>query len=196
MKSNKIFPYFIALLLVNGCGEGSHDVTLNGYCTGYPEYTTSSYRLPYVVGAEHKVSQGNCTPYSHSTTHRYSYDLDMEIGTKILAMREGTVIEVKEDGHDSSPNHAEGNYFHIQHSDGTVARYGHPTHNGVLAQVGDAVTQGQWVASSGSAGTKNAHLHVEVFSDSSLKNSIPITFSNTSPNPGGLQNGSTYRAEQ
>ena len=56
------------------------------------------------------------------------------------------------------------NYVIIYHSDGTFAEYTHLKRNGVLANVGDKVTQGQVIASSGNTGfSSGPHLHLMVY---------------------------------
>ena len=99
-------------------------------CTGYPDWQTSAYVLPYAVGATFRVSQANCSPPGdgHRGTERYAYDFDMPIGTPFVAIRAGVVVHV-ETSHVDGQVAATGldNYVVIRHGDGTHALYGHLT---------------------------------------------------------------------
>ena len=70
----------------------------NQVCEGYPDWQSSPYVLPYAVGEEFLVIQGNCAPpgNGHRGVNRYSYDFDMPIGTPFVAAREGTVVQVEQ----------------------------------------------------------------------------------------------------
>lgn len=185
----------VSLGVILGCGKGANEVMVAGYCGGYPEPSTSPYKLPYAAGQTFKVIQGNCTQFSHFGDDRYSYDIEMPMNTQIIAMQAGTVIEVKENGTNYTSSYSDENNVTIQHADGTVGRYVHMTTDGVQVNVGDAVTQGQNIALSGSSGTPEPHLHITLFTNSRMSNSIPLTFRNTSAHPGGLQEGANYTAQ-
>jgi len=165
-------------------------------CSGYPDWQSSPYVLPYPVGVSYPVMTGNCTP-GHQGPNRYGYDFSMPIGSPIVAMRGGTVIYVKESNFDSDHVNGTSNHLVVDHGDGTYSTYFHMTHDGIVVEVGDVVRQGQLVAYSGASGTGPEHTHVhikdcvefEVFCES-----IPFTFSNTRPNPNGLQLGESYEA--
>jgi murein DD-endopeptidase MepM/ murein hydrolase activator NlpD len=94
------------------------------------------------------------------------------------------------------------NYLVIRHADGTVALYGHFTHEGVAVKAGDSIAQGQLVGLSGNTGnTGNVpHLHFSVqicdpvTGGSAACHSAPNTFRNTDPNPEGLAAGRSYTA--
>src|SRR6478609_8330070 len=105
-----------------GGGSGTSSSTVSAVeetCTGYGDWQTSSYVLPYASGVSFKVIQGNCAPAGngHTGVNRYAYDFDMTIGTPFLAMRGGTVAEVEQ-------SHFDGqvaltgldNYIVIKHS--------------------------------------------------------------------------------
>jgi murein DD-endopeptidase MepM/ murein hydrolase activator NlpD len=191
----------IAALGIASCGGGDGRET----CEGFTDFGTSPYVLPYEVGSSHLVVQGNCSPpgNGHRGPDRYGYDFSMAIGTRVLAAREGTAIEV-ESSHFDGQVAATGldNYLVVRHADGTVALYGHFTHEGVAVKVGDAVAQGQPVGFSGNTGnTANVpHLHFSVqicdpvTGGSAACHSAPNTFRNTDPNPAGLEVGRSYTA--
>lgn len=191
---NFIISIFCFTLL--SCGNGINEMSLSGVCDGYSDYTTSAYKVPFAVGATHEIAQGNCGPQSHAGSDKYAYDFVMPIGTAILAVRAGTVTEIEESKTDGNGCASGDNHIYITHSDGTMARYVHLTQNGALVNVGDAVTQGQTIATSGNTGcSSGAHLHFQVDSDDSSRISIPVTFSNVGANVRGLITGKTYTAQ-
>jgi len=174
-------------------------------CTGYPAWETSAYVLPFAPGTAYRVIQGNCSPpgNGHRGSNRYGYDFGMTIGTDFNAARAGTVVAVEEshlDGEIAATG--KDNYIAILHADGTVGLYGHLTQGGAIVGLGDQVTRGQLIGRSGNTGNTNniPHLHFSLQScdpvslGSAACPTIPSTFRNTDPNPGGLQNGVTYPA--
>ncbi len=180
---------------VLGCGNGVPDLTLTGVCDGYPDWTTSPYVVPWEAGTSHKIGQGNCGPASHYGRDKYAYDVEMPIGTNIVAIRGGTVDKVVEDKSDGNGCSAGENHIYITHSDGTTSQYFHLTLNGSLVAEGDVVTQGQVIGLSGNTGCSGGpHLHFQVVTDPDGGISIPITFSNVGANARGLQTGKSYTA--
>jgi murein DD-endopeptidase MepM/ murein hydrolase activator NlpD len=123
------------------------------------------YGLPFEPGTSHRVIQGYFGPFSHQ--ERAALDFKMARGTNILAIREGVVVRVKEDGDRGGWNRKYrpyGNNIVIQHPDGTRAGYWHLQHNGALVSVGDTVKKGQVIALSGKTGyTATPHLHLLVW---------------------------------
>ncbi|HEX2628916.1 MAG TPA: M23 family metallopeptidase, partial [Chitinophagaceae bacterium] len=95
--------------------------------------TSYVYGLPYETGTSHRIIQGYFGPFSHQ--ERAALDFKMDRGTKILAIREGVVVRVKEDGDRGGWNkkyRPYGNNIVIQHPDGTRAGYWHLQFNGAL----------------------------------------------------------------
>ena len=174
-------------------------------CEGFPNWATSPYVLPYPKGAAYFVDQANCPPVGngHRGVARYGYDFLMPIGSTITAARGGTVTNVEESHFDGeiAPT-GEDNFLVILHGDGTSALYGHFTHDGVLVSVGQVVNAGDVVGFSGNAGNtaNKPHLHTSESRCNPVTNgtaacpTTPITFSNTDPNPQGLQAGRSYTA--
>lgn len=81
-------------------------------------------------------------------------DIANAIGTPILAVEDGTVI-------DSGPASGFGNWIRIKHEDGTITVYGHMSTLDV--KVGETVKAGQKIAGMGSEGfSTGSHLHFEV----------------------------------
>lgn len=81
-------------------------------------------------------------------------DIANAVGTPILAIMDGTVI-------DSGPASGYGNWIRIQHEDGSISVYGHM--ETLAVSVGQTVTAGQNIAGMGSRGfSTGSHLHFEI----------------------------------
>ena len=82
-------------------------------------------------------------------------DIAAPIGTPIIAAAPGVVVKA---GWNSG---GYGNLVDIQHTDGTVTRYGH--NKRVLVRAGQIVQQGQQISEMGNTGfSTGPHLHFEV----------------------------------
>ena len=80
--------------------------------------TSVVYSLPFESKRSHLIVQGYFGILSHK--ERAALDFKMKRGTNILAVRDGIVIRVKEDGSKGGWNkkyRSEGNNIVIQHSD-------------------------------------------------------------------------------
>lgn len=156
-------PYFVYILFFTGPVDLSK----------YPPRDNSPYKLPWQAGVTRVLSQGNRSFTSHQGLHFYAWDFVMPIGTKILAAREGVVLEIEQS---FSTVGLKGNYLLIRHADGQISGYFHIQQNGALVKVGDQVKQGQEIALSGMTGqTTLPHLHFLVF-NSEQTASIPVSF--------------------
>lgn len=165
--------------------------------TTYPSWATSPYVLPYRVGEQYRVNLSHCSGSYHSEGRpdAFAIDFAMPIGTMITASRAGTVVHVEERGEDG---HHPNNLVVIDHGDGTFAEYMHLTQDGALVDVGDAVVQGTEIGLSGNTGLAGyPHLHLVMVEGSYAYpyTSMPVTFSNTTPNPRSLESGVSYTAE-
>jgi hypothetical protein len=127
--------------------------------------TSYVYALPYESNESHLLIQGYFSRFSHK--ERAALDFKMKKGTKILAVRGGIVVRVKEDGDKGGWNkkyRPYGNLIVIQHADGSRAGYWHLQLNGALVNVGDTVHRGQVIGLSGKTGyTALPHLHFLVW---------------------------------
>ena len=112
--------------------------------------------------------QGYFGIFSHK--ERAALDFKMKRGTHILAVRDGIVIRVKEDGSRggwSRKWRSHGNNIVIQHSDNSRSGYWHLQKDGALVKVGDTVRQGQLIGLSGKTGyAATPHLHFIVWKSS------------------------------
>src|SRR4030095_11393394 len=127
--------------------------------------TSYVYSLPYEEGSSHLIVQGYFGIFSHQ--ERAALDFKMKRGTNILAVRDGVVIRVKEDGAKggwSKKYRSQGNNIVIQHSDYSRSGYWHLQKDGALVNVGDTVKQGQVIGLSGKTGyAAMPHLHFIVW---------------------------------
>jgi murein DD-endopeptidase MepM/ murein hydrolase activator NlpD len=204
MAKPAVFLIAVAFVAAS-CGESSATAAAVEVCTGYADWQSSVYVLPYAIGSAYMVIQGNCAPpgNGHRDVNRYSYDFDMPIGTPFIAARNGTVIHV-EQSHFDGDIAATGldNFIVVRHSDGTAALYGHITHDGGAVAVGAVVQQGDLLGRTGNAGNTGniPHLHFSVqacdpvVGGSAGCPTLPSTFRNTDANPAGLVVGHTYVA--
>jgi murein DD-endopeptidase MepM/ murein hydrolase activator NlpD len=210
MKNLFLIPIF--LLVFYSCSPDEEnlctDSELGVNCQGadYLQNSDSPYVLPWEIGKTFSVGQSNCTDGSHSLGQiQFAYDINMPIGTNIVAMRSGIVVKVIESYEDLESGTVglldEANLINVKHDDGTEAQYVHLTLNGALKNEGDSVIQGEIIALSGNTGyTTGPHLHFQVMQALTecedtddrpnytwtVCNSIPITFKNTSEHCFGL----------
>jgi murein DD-endopeptidase MepM/ murein hydrolase activator NlpD len=164
--------------------------------------TTSKYILPYPVGTGYKVNQANCSGHGHSNFWNHGYDFVMDIGTPVLAAREGIVGWAKDSCVDGNGDCT--NLITILHDDGTVALYSHLTKGSIKVRHGEQVRAGLFIGNSGNTGNTGGlpHLHFSVhpcnelpgFPKAGICPSLPVNFRNTSANPHGLSAGNTYVA--
>lgn len=151
-------------------------------------------RLPFPDGAEVTVSQGHNGWFSHTDADIWAVDFPVPQGTTIVAVRAGTVLDVKEDSDASCPDPScgdLGNYVAIDHGDGTIGRYLHLQLDGALVAYGEVVGRGQPIGLSGQTGWTTApHLHLQV--DDLLHQSLPLRFEEVEENGGMVYAGETF----
>lgn len=146
MKSDLIYPIYGALLLILfSCAH----VRSTPYeaSTAEQRATFKKVALPLPSGTHFKISQGAFGLNTHHDLgHEYTWDFDVPFGTPVLAVEDGTVLQVWEPdlggGCDAKYNSSPHN-LKIKHADGTVAQY---VHINSLVKVGDIVKQGQQIA--------------------------------------------------
>ena len=197
------FPLLLVLALCGCGGGGAQPAFPTGPavdCSVYPPAAASAYILPYTVGSTFTAT--NTT--AHGGVQLYSMDLNLPIGTTVIAARSGKVVRLEAsffDG-DHTPGHE--NFLWVQHADGSVARYFHLTHSGAISNLGDAVAQGMPIALSGDTGhATGPHLHFDVtqcvpdfpdFNALPCGQTLPVTFRNAGANACGVQVGQSYTA--
>lgn len=122
------------------------------------------YSLPYAKGKSYLLVQGNGGWLSHRG--EIAIDFKMKPGTPVHAMRDGVVIDTKEDSDKGGLKRkffSEGNYILVRHEDNSFGWYFHLKHNSVYVHPGEFIRTGQMIARSGNSGySAFPHLHVEV----------------------------------
>ena len=156
----------VCLLTLISCGGGNDNSTFQNpqtsSCGPFDASSSSDYLLPYSIGTAFFLNQSNCSGFGHSGFWTYGYDFTMDIGTQVVAMRDGTVVHTQDGTIDGNPNGT--NLILIEHSDGTIALYSHLTINGVLVFIGQQIEVGDLIGLSGNTGNTGGlpHLHVSL----------------------------------
>lgn len=123
------------------------------------------YTLPYE--GKSWISVGYNSGEEHKGGGAYSLDFVLPEGTPLLAARDGIVVETEDkftEGRRDPKLIDKANRIVIEHSDGTVAIYGHLQSKGVFVKPGDKVSAGQKIGLSGNTGfSTGPHLHFEVY---------------------------------
>ncbi len=115
-----------------------------------------------------RVAQGWGGRFSHGEPENHNaVDFAAEIGTAVLAARDGVVMEVESDfdrpGLSAERFGDRANLVRILHDDGTMAVYAHLAPDGVSVSAGQRVRRGQRIGLSGNTGfTTGPHLHFVV----------------------------------
>ncbi|WP_105169568.1 M23 family metallopeptidase [Pseudoalteromonas sp. T1lg23B] len=175
-------------------------------CDAFPAQEDSNYVLPYQTGETYKVlvSTGHYRTENQGVG-LYAIDFVIPIGSKIVAARDGEVVSLREIYQDYNGEDLKENYIFIRHDDGTIARYFHLTHKGVLVNEGDKVKAGEVIGLSGNTGQSGGpHLHFDVqkcgpnlppqYNKLPCGQTVPITFKNTTFHKCGLKRGESYLA--
>ncbi len=126
--------------------------------------------------------QGYNGSFSHTGSSRYALDFKADVGTPVLAARDGIVIDVKSDsriGGNSEKYADDANYVAILHDDGTTGEYYHLRYRGAVVARGDRVRRGALIGYTGNTGFSSLpHLHFAVYRARSHGrfDSVPIRF--------------------
>lgn len=172
--------------------------------TAFAASATSQYILPFEIGTPRLVwrTTSHFNP-GNKGVGLYAIDIEMPIGTPLVAVRSGKVVAVQAAFKDGNDKDLEENFVMVKHADGTIARYIHLKFGGVLVALGDHVLQGQRIALSGNTGQTGApHLHFDVqtcgpnlppnYNTLPCGMTVPLTFRNAGENKCGLVPGSHY----
>ena len=183
-----------------GCGQRKPLGCLERAVFGDP--AESPYVLPYPVGDSYRLMQGYCYPHG-GHRNQLAYDFETPVGSRVVAARSGTVMEMRSDLPDDGkqPEAGQHNHIMIRHDDGTVAFYAHLKQDSVLVRVGDSASQGQPIAQSGNSGNTGGlpHLHFGVYQGWPPTEGfdVPVNFKNaegTLDVRGGLRPGGYFKA--
>jgi murein DD-endopeptidase MepM/ murein hydrolase activator NlpD len=172
----------------------------------FPLAADSPYILPFEPGAARLVwrTTSHFNPGNRGVG-LYAVDIELPIGTPIVAARAGTVVATRDHFVDGNGRDLEENFVMVRHDDGTVARYIHLQHRGVLVAVGQRVAQGERIGLTGNTGdTGGPHLHFDVqrcgpnlpphYNALPCGMTVPVTFRDAGRNECGLQAGRRYSA--
>jgi murein DD-endopeptidase MepM/ murein hydrolase activator NlpD len=128
-----------------------------------------------------RIDQGFGGGFSHNDQqNRYAVDFAADVGTPVLAAREGVVMQVENDFEKAGLNRerygGRANFIRILHDDGTMALYAHLKSEGAMVRVGQRVRAGQQVGLSGNTGfTTGPHLHFVIQVNRGMKlESLPF----------------------
>jgi len=159
----------------------------------YPAQSSSPYLLPYAAGVSSWVVQSNNSNMSHSkNSDKYAYDFRLSCGVDVLAARAGTVITVT-NSNDGSYATSSANKIVVRHSDGTTAHYLHIEKGSANVSVGDSVSQGKKLATTGNVGKSvTSHIHYEVKDSSGTR--IPVSFKDVKSHKGIPRSFRSYRS--
>mgnify|MGYP001570659847 CR=1 FL=1 len=172
------FPVVIFLFLLHSCSSRLQVRLTN---TGCSNKSRPQYLLPFPAASSYYLLQGNCGKHSHFGNDAFAYDFSMPVGTFIIAMRSGKVVNVREQFKDGSNTNDSLNFIIILHNDSSASRYLHITQNGALVERGQYVNAGDTIALSGNSGlSTEPHLHVDVtgYCTKAPCQTIPFSFIN------------------
>lgn len=137
---------------------------------------TTDGKYTWPISTDHNVTAG--WYYSNGNWHGAT-DFAASIGTQVVAIAAGTVIQAVDNGCGGShiggspacpygssckaANIGYANYIMIKHYDGTYSVYGHLKTGSFTVKAGDVVEQGTPIAQTGAAGKATGpHLHLEI----------------------------------
>ena len=145
---------------------------------------------PFAAGEQYPVSQGFKGTRTHDTPDsEYAIDIVMPVGTPVLSVRDGVVMDVEEDfnraGADREEYVDKANHVRILHDDGTMAVYAHLDLASVSVRPGARVRAGQQIARSGNTGfSSGPHLHFALQRNIGMELvSLPFKFETASGAP-------------
>ncbi len=148
--------------------------------------TSVSYHIPFMANQAYQILQAADGPiFSHKTVAtRYAVDINMPMGTTVVAARSGYVVELvgkfADDGKAEPEYTDKANYVRILHDDGTWADYFHLMQNSIKVQPGQRVEAGTALALSGNSGfstTPHLHFHIQLNQNGTII-SLPFQFRN------------------
>ena len=133
--------------------------------------------FPMPAGQQRTLSQGPLGTATHQ--NRYAWDIPMPIGTPIVAVGAGRVVDVFEESLRNSPDAdiivEPANIVRIDHGSGLVSSYAHIDWHGSRVTPGQLVARGQVIAVSCDTGPSSGpHLHYEV--TDAMGQSLPSGF--------------------
>lgn len=139
--------------------------------------------LPFLLGREYKVIQGNLSAFSHNDSKsRFALDFSLSVGDSVCAADSGVVvglIQTSKKYGNSKKYINDANYITLYHPHtGLFTQYVHLAYQGAVVSVGSHVKKGEVIGVVGMSGfTDIAHLHFNVYKPTGDGwESIPIDF--------------------
>jgi murein DD-endopeptidase MepM/ murein hydrolase activator NlpD len=122
----------------------------------------------------------------NSTENHFALDIDLPMGTPVMAAREGVVVaNVKhfpDTGRLDRALNDQANYVMILHGDGSFASYIHLKQNSSALVAGQRIATGDLIGLSGNSGySSGPHLHFDVQGTSAAKSLPSPSVSGTRP---------------
>lgn len=161
------------------------------------------YRAPFSVGVSFPISQTYPDTATHVTRDSmYAIDIEMPVGTDIVAARDGVVFDISSTNFKGGPDadlYADlANIVRVLHDDGTFAVYAHLNWNSIRVNPGERVRAGQYIADSGNTGfSSGPHLHFAVQRNLGMfVESLPVTFRGPGDSSINPRSGMTLAAYQ
>jgi len=139
--------------------------------------------IPFPAGDSYWVSQ----PFLGKVTHldeqtEYAIDITMPVGTPVLAIRDGVVMQMDDDSFEGGKKRkkylSKANVIRLMHADGSMSIYAHLKLDSAKVRVGQRVSAGDQIAESGNTGySSGPHLHFAIQRNTGGKLvSIPFVF--------------------
>jgi len=151
----------------------------------HPNQLDQRYLFPAGHKGNYRITQAFNGRFSHNKKPSLNaVDIGMDLGTNLVAARDGIVAWVKDDYHLGGANRFfldKANVIYILHEDGTYAIYAHILKGSALVKAGDQVKAGDRIARSGDSGySTGPHLHFAIWHNTGYKTeSIPFRFYTT-----------------
>ncbi|MEJ8569186.1 peptidoglycan DD-metalloendopeptidase family protein [Elongatibacter sediminis] len=138
---------------------------------------------PFRSGESWPISQGFGGGKTHGGPDSvYAVDIVMPVGTDVLAVRDGVVMDVEDDfnrgGTDKERYAHKANHVRVLHDDGTMSLYAHLDLASVKVRPGARVRAGRVLARSGNTGfSSGPHLHFVIQQNTGMELvSVPFHF--------------------
>ncbi len=202
LRGPKIFFWLFFTVCLVGCSSVPHR-DLYESATPVQMASFKRVRLPFLANTKFKVSQGAFGLESHMEPgNEYSWDFDVPVGTPVVSVENGIVLEVWEpnSGGDCEPVFT--NLAHnikVEHEDGTVAQY---VHTSAKVKMGELVREGQVIGVTAINGwICKPQLHFSVYRSkenlyqSPDRETVPLSFDGL-PQLGKASKGITGRVPQ